>query len=73
MKESILFLKKIRKKIKITINKIGSSKRNNKLKCDDFSIISNNCFAGLTYEYLDLPFSSPTVGLYFFADRKSVV
>ena len=47
MKESILFLKKIRKKIKITI--------------------SNNCFAGLTYEYLDLPFSSPTVGLYFFA------
>lgn len=67
MKESILFLKKIRKKIKITINKIGSSKRNNKLKYDDFSIISNNCFAGLTYEYLDLPFSSPTVGLYFFA------
>ena len=63
----ILKLKKIRKNIKIFINKIGSKRRNRKLKVKDFTIISNNCFAGLTYEYLNLPFSSPTIGLYFFA------
>lgn len=33
----------------------------------DFTIISNNCWAGKVYQYLDLPYLSPTVGLYFFA------
>lgn len=34
-----------------------------------FSIISNNCWAGIVYQYYDLPYLSPTVGLYFFADE----
>lgn len=34
----------------------------------DFSIISNNCWGGLVYQYYGLPYASPTVGLFFFAD-----
>lgn len=34
----------------------------------NFTIISNNCWAGKTYQYLDMPYLSPTVGLYFFAE-----
>ncbi len=37
------------------------------IKKRDFTIISNNCWAGRTYQYLDMPYLSPTVGLYFFA------
>lgn len=32
-----------------------------------FSVISNNCWAGRLYQYLDMPYLSPTAGLYFFA------
>lgn len=33
----------------------------------NFSVISNNCWAGKVYQYLDMPYLSPTAGLYFFA------
>lgn len=36
------------------------------VKRRDFSIISNNCWAGRVYQYLDMPYLSPTAGLYFF-------
>ena len=39
-----------------------------KIKSRDFTIVSNNCWAGKVYQYLDMPYLSPTVGLYFFAD-----
>ena len=39
-----------------------------RIKSRDFTIISNNCWAGKVYQYLDMPYLSPTVGLYFFAD-----
>ena len=39
-----------------------------RLKGRRFTIISNNCWAGKLYQYLDMPYLSPTVGLYFFAD-----
>lgn len=39
-----------------------------KIKSRDFTVISNNCWAGKLYQYLDMPYLSPTVGLYFFAD-----
>lgn len=38
-----------------------------RLKYKDFSIISNNCWAGSVYRYFDIPYNTPTVGLYFFA------
>lgn len=37
------------------------------IKSRDFSVISNNCWAGRVYQYLDMPYLSPTAGLYFFA------
>ena len=39
-----------------------------RIKSRDFTIISNNCWAGSVYRYLGMPYLSPTVGLYFFAD-----
>lgn len=37
------------------------------IKNKNFSVISNNCWAGKVYQYLDMPYLSPTAGLYFFA------
>ena len=42
--------------------------RNKTITDTSFSIISNNCWGGLVYQRYGLPYSSPTVGLYFFAD-----
>ena len=39
-----------------------------RIKSRDFTVISNNCWAGKLYQYLDMPYLSPTIGLYFFAD-----
>lgn len=35
----------------------------------DLTIISNNCWAGKAYQYLGLPYRTPTVGLYFFSEE----
>lgn len=42
--------------------------RRKKLKGTDFTIISNNCWGGHAYRWYDLPYQSPTIGLYFWAD-----
>ena len=63
------FIKKIRKNILLFFNKFGSNTRKKELKNEKITIISNNCFAGVTYEYLNLPYYSPTIGLYFFAEE----
>ncbi len=34
----------------------------------DFSIISNNCWGGVVYDYFGLQYRSPTVGLFFLSD-----
>ncbi len=34
----------------------------------DFTIISNNCWAGSVYRWYNLPYLTPTAGIYFFAD-----
>lgn len=39
------------------------------LKNRNFSIISNNCWGGLVYDKYALPYLSPTIGLYFYADE----
>lgn len=39
-----------------------------KIKSRDFTIISNNCWGGKVYQYFDMPYLTPTVGLYFFTD-----
>lgn len=45
-----------------------ANERQKKLLGKDFTIISNNCWGGMIYESYNLPKSSPTVGLFFFAD-----
>lgn len=43
--------------------------RRRKLKNKDFSVICNNCFATTAiYHKLDLKYTTPTVGLYFYPD-----
>ena len=39
-----------------------------RLKNKDFSLICNNCVAGGIYHKLGLPYTTPTVGLFFFAE-----
>lgn len=34
----------------------------------DFTIISNNCWAGGVYRWFKLPYMTPTAGLYFYAE-----
>ncbi len=64
-------LKKIKKNIfDFFISFLYETKRifiKKKVKNKNFTIISNNCWAGKCYQYLDMPYLTPTVGLYFFA------
>lgn len=39
-------------------------KRRHQLKGTDFSIISNNCWGGMVYQYFGLKYLTPTVGLF---------
>ena len=50
-------------------NKFLCDIRKNQLNNTDFTIISNNCWGGSVYRRYNLPYTSPTVGLYFFADE----
>lgn len=54
-------MKKILKKIYYNIKK-------KKLKNDNFTIISNNCFGGIIYKNFGIQYKSPTCGLFFFAN-----
>lgn len=42
--------------------------RRKRLNNTDFTIISNNCWGGICYEYYGIQKLSPTVGTYFYAD-----
>lgn len=68
----IFELKEIQKKISLfcgrTIFKPIRIYRNLRLKNKNFSIISNNCWGGGIYQRLNLPYTTPTIGLYFYAD-----
>lgn len=55
------------RKIREKTNPYLSSARRRRLQHSDFTIISNNCWAGTVYRYYGLPYRSPTAGLYFFA------
>lgn len=48
------------------VDKCFSWQARSKLKNRDFSIICNNCIAGGIYHRFGLPYSSPTVGLFFY-------
>ena len=69
----IFELKELQKKIidasGKTIFKPIRRKRKSRLVNKEFSIISNNCWGGRIYQKFDLPYTSPTVGVYFYADE----
>lgn len=62
------FVKSIRIRSESLENKVLSSYRRSRIKCRDFSIISNNCWGGHVYRRFGLSYSSPTIGLFFFTD-----
>lgn len=62
-------IKEILRKIRLQYNKIGAKTRYKKLKIKNPTIISNNCWGGIISQYLGIPYYTPTVGLYFFADE----
>lgn len=47
-------------------NPVLGSFRSRKLNNKDFTIISNNCWAGICYEYFHMLKRTPTVGVYFY-------
>lgn len=69
MKENNLtarvFFRKVCFKMTKNINEKKLSRiRGKKLKNKDFTMISNNCFAGWVYRIYNLPYLTPTVGLF---------
>lgn len=54
-------------KITIAIESIYQKRVRGRLKNKNFSIISNNCWGGSVYEDFGLNYTSPTIGLFFFA------
>ena len=65
-------IKKIMETIKIKIRSkyiLKTAKlRNNKINKNDFTIISNNCWAGFIYQSYGLKYNTPTIGMFFVAE-----
>lgn len=55
-------------RVREKMNPYFAKSRQKRLEHTDFSIISNNCWGGHVYRYYGLPYSSPTIGLYIWAD-----
>ena len=53
--------------IREKLNPYFAKYRRNKLNNKNFTIISNNCWGGHVYRYFNLPYDSPTIGLYLFS------
>lgn len=60
--------KQVYAKIESVKQILFKSYRKKKISNTDFTIICNNCWGGYVYRRYDLPYLSPTIGLYFFAD-----
>jgi len=54
-------------KVKYDLYRLHRERRK-QLAFTDFSIISNNCWGGLVYQYFGLPYTSPMVGLFIMDD-----
>lgn len=55
-------------KLKLKMQPYGAKRRRKRLNNTDFTIISNNCWGGIVYEWFGLKKLSPTVGTFFFAE-----
>lgn len=66
----MITIKKTAKKInQVLFKPIRKLKGEILLKNKDFTIISNNCWGGIVYQDYDLEYTTPTVGVYFFAEE----
>lgn len=59
---------KFLRKLKDYLDPFFAKKRINKINNTDFTIISNNCWAGYVYRFFGLKYLTPTIGLYFFSE-----
>ena len=59
---------RVKSNIGMKLNPILGPIRRRNLNNVDFTIISNNCWGGICYEYFNMLKNSPTVGLYFYPD-----
>lgn len=62
------FYQRVARKMQKSLAPILIPFRRRLLKNDDFTIISNNCWGGICYEYFGMQKKSPTVGMWFFAE-----
>lgn len=62
------YSKRIYIRINGALDKYLTVLRRKRISNTNFSIICNNCWAGYVYRRFGLPYLTPTVGLYFFAD-----
>ena len=60
-------LEEIRRRTQKRIRRLLRTYHSKQLNNKDFTIISNNCWGGIVYEYYDVIKQSPTVGLFFMA------
>ena len=56
------------KKIKEIIKKIYYGMLKKKIKNEEFTIISNNCFGGIIYKNFNIKYRTPTCGTFFMAE-----
>lgn len=63
-------LSSLRIKIRELFNPLLSPYRLNKLSQENvnFTLLSNNCWGGHVYRYFNLPYNTPTIGMYFFIE-----
>ena len=58
----------LRLKLRKYYIKATYKRRKKKINCEDFTIISNNCWAGFVYQSYGIQYNTPTIGLYFLAE-----
>lgn len=59
---------RVRIRVREICNPIVAPLRRRFLHNQNFTIISNNCWAGHVYRYYNICYNTPTVGLFFFSD-----
>ncbi len=60
-------LKKLSKKLTMYAQKLIVIARIKRIRQRDFTIIASNCTGTLPYRFLNIPYNSPTINLYFLA------
>ena len=58
----------LRLKLRKYYIKATYKRRRKKINCEDFTIISNNCWGGTVYQSYGLKYNTPTIGLFFMAE-----